>query len=432
MIQVANLFLSLSFLIILHELGHFIPARFFKTRVEKFYLFFDPWFSLFKFKRGDTEYGIGWIPFGGYVKISGMVDESMDKEQMKKPPQPWELRSKPVWQRLIIMAGGVTVNVILGVLIYSMVLFAWGEEYLPTKNAKFGIVCDSIAREMGFRDGDKILSVDNKEVENFNKIPMELILNKAKTVQIDRNGEKREIAIEEEAFSNIIKNKSTLFDPAFPCVVDSIIPGSAADKGGLKKGDKIVAVNNETTNFFPNVVQVLQRNKDKSAELRVLRGSDTVLLKTQVSGEGKLGFLPTGPDKYLTMSIRSYGFFESFPAGINKGAETISGYLKQIKILLTVKDAHKSIGGFYTFSKAFGNQWDWPRFWSLTAFISIVLAIMNLLPIPGLDGGYIMFLLFEMISGVKVSDKVVEYANYAGMLLLLTLMVYANTDFLRH
>lgn len=426
MIQAIQFILSLSILIVLHELGHFIPAKLFKTKIEKFYLFFDPWFSLFKIKKGDTEYGIGWLPLGGYVKIAGMIDESMDKEQMKLPAQPWEFRSKPAWQRLIIMCGGVTVNVILGVLIYAMVLFTWGEEYLPTKNLTYGIACDSVALHMGFKDGDKILSVDNSEVENFNKIPLEIILNKAQSVQVERAGEKLDIPIKEEYFAELIKGKASLFDPRMPCEVDSVIPGMAAAQGGLKKGDKIISIGNSPAVYYQNVVRLLQLHKEKFVEVKVDRDSDTVALKIYVSAEGKLGFLNKSPLEYFQFSTRSYSLLESFPAGIHKGAETMSSYLKQLKMVFTTKDAHKSLGGFITIGKAYSPVWDWQRFWVFTAFLSIVLAIMNILPIPALDGGHVMFLLYEVITRRKPNEKIMEYAQYGGMLLLLALLLYVN------
>lgn len=426
--QALQLILSLSILIVLHELGHFIPARIFKIRVEKFYLFFDPWFSLFKTKKGDTEYGIGWLPLGGYVKISGMIDESMDKEQMKLPPQPWEFRSKPAWQRLIVMVGGVTVNVILGVLIYAMVLFTWGEEYLPTKNAKYGISCDSLALQMGLKDGDKILSVENKNVENFNKITLELILNKAKSIQVERDGEKITIPVQEEVFSQLLKGKNTFIDARFPCEIDSVLENTPAQKAGLLKGDKIIFINNIETPFFQDVVKSLQNNKGKSIEFKINRNNDTVALNAIVSEEGKLGFASKSIDHYFQLQTKSYGFFESFPAGINKGYETFDSYVKQLKILFTVKDAHKSVGGFISIGKAYDKVWNWQKFWVFTAFLSIVLAIMNILPIPALDGGHVMFLLYEAITGRKPNEKLMEYAQYAGMILLLLLLLYANAN----
>ena len=424
--QAAQLILSLSILVILHELGHFIPAKLFKTRVEKFYLFMDPWFSLFKIKRGDTEFGIGWLPIGGYVKISGMIDESMDKEQMKLPPQPWEFRSKPTWQRLIIMVGGVTVNLILGVLIYAMVLFAWGEEYLPTANVKYGIACDSLALNMGFKNGDKILSVDNNPVENFNKIPLEIILNNAKSVQVDREGQRIEIPVKEEVLSQLIKGKNTLFEPLFPCEVDSVMEATPAREAGLMKGDKIVAIDSVQTLFFQDIAKNLYLNKGKKIQLKINRNGEEKILNSDVTEEGKLGFIVRDKYKYFDLVTREYGFFESFPAGIQKGYDTFDNYIKQMKFLFTVKDAHKSLGGFIAIGKAYSTSWDWPRFWTFTAFLSIVLAIMNILPIPALDGGHVMFLLYEMITRRKPNEKAMEYAQYAGMMLLLALLLYAN------
>ena len=426
MIQAIQLILSLSILVILHELGHFIPAKLFKTRVEKFYLFFDPWFSLFKFKRGDTEYGIGWLPLGGYVKISGMIDESMDKEQMKQPPQPWEFRSKPAWQRLIIMVGGVTVNVILGVLIYAMVAFAWGEKYLPAKNVQYGIYCDSLALQAGFQNGDKILSVDKKEVENFDKITLEIILNKAQSVQIDRNGNTIDIPLKDDLIAKLIKGKASFIEPRFPCEVDSVLPDFPAQKAGLIKGDKIITIDETETPFFQDVAAKLKETKGKQIELKIKRQADTLKLSAKVTEEGKLGFANKSADSYFEFKTKEYGFFESFPAGVRKGYETLDNYARQFKVLFTVKDAHKSIGGFISIGKAYDTVWNWPRFWSFTAFLSIVLAFMNILPIPALDGGHVLFLLYEVITRRKPHEKVMEYAQYAGMILLLALLLYAN------
>lgn len=424
--QAAQFILSLSILIVLHELGHFIPAKLFKTRVEKFYLFFDPWFSLFKVKKGETEYGVGWLPLGGYVKISGMIDESMDKEQMSQPPQPWEFRSKPAWQRLIIMLGGVTVNVILGILIYAMVLFAWGEEYLPTANAKYGVSVDSLAYKMGLRDGDKILAVDNQPVANFNKIMYEVLINKAKNIQIDRHGQKMNIPVTEDDLSEMIKTKSQLVQPRFPFEVDSVVAGAPAASAGLKKGDRVIAINNQSALYFQDGVKILKENKNKLVTLKVLRNIDTLNLNAMVSAEGTIGIASPSLLHFLTTNVKTYSFLESFPAGINKAYETFDGYIKQMKIMFTVKDAHKEIGGFVSIGKAYSPTWDWQRFWVFTAFLSIVLAIMNILPIPALDGGHVMFLLYEVISGRKPNEKFMEYAQYAGMILLLTLLLYAN------
>lgn len=424
--QALQFILSLSILIVLHELGHFIPAKLFKTRVEKFYLFFDPWFSVFKVKKGETEYGIGWLPLGGYVKISGMIDESMDKEQMKLPPEPWEFRSKPAWQRLIIMIGGVTVNVILGILIYAMVLFAWGEEFLPTKNLTNGVAVDTLAYQMGLRDGDNILAVDNKTVETINKVPYEVLINKAQSIQVERNGEKLDIAVTEDDLSEMIKNKYTLVEPRFPFDVDTVLPDKGAAAAGIKKGDKIIAVNNSSTPFYQDVVKALKNNKNLDVQITLLRNADSITTTATVSEDGKLGIGPKSLDTYFTFETKEYGFLASFPAGVNKAYDTFDGYVKQLKVLFTVKDAHKEIGGFVSMGKAYSTTWDWHRFWSFTAFLSIVLAIMNILPIPALDGGHVMFLLYEVITRRKPNEKVMEYAQYAGMIILLALLLYAN------
>ncbi len=425
LIQAAQLILSLSILVILHEGGHFLPAKLFKMRVEKFYLFFDPWFSLLKMKKGDTEYGIGWIPLGGYVKISGMIDESMDKEQMKLPAQPWEFRAKPTWQRLIVMIGGVTVNVILGVLIFAGMLFVWGEEYLPTKNAKFGISCDSLALQMGLKDGDKILTVDNVYVENFNKIPVEIILNSAKSVQVERNGKKLDIPVSGEIQSKLIKAKDRFIQARFPCIVDSILPGEPAEKIGLQKGDKFISINGRDATYFQDVVKILAEYKSKAVELIVERNGEQKTFNPTVTENGKLGFAPENEKDFFELSTQKFGLLESIPAGVHKGYETFESYIKQIKILFTVKDAHESIGSFISIGKAYGKVWDWQRFWGITAFLSIVLAIMNILPIPALDGGHVMFLLYEMITGRKPGEKFMEYAQIGGMVILLSLMVFA-------
>ncbi len=425
-IKIAQFILSLSILIVLHELGHFIPAKLFKTRVEKFYLFFDWKFSLFKIKRGETEYGIGWLPLGGYVKIAGMIDESMDKEQMKKPPQPWEFRSKPAWQRLIVMVGGVTVNAILGILIYAMVLFVWGEQYLPTQNAKYGVSVDTLGYQIGLRDGDKIISVENKQVENIRKIPLEIMLNKAKSIQVERNGEKISFDITEDDISEMIKNKYMLVEPRFPFDVDTVIKGKAAEKAGVLKGDKILAVNGIPTIYFQDFVKVLQNNKNLDIKISLIRNNDTLVKTAQVDETGKIGIGPKTLDKYFDLSTKHYGFAASFPAGIRKAKETFSDYLKQMKILFTVKGAHRELSGFAGIANAYSPDWDWQSFWAFTAFLSIVLAIMNILPIPALDGGHVMFLLYEVITRRKPNEKIMEYAQYAGMILLLALLLYAN------
>lgn len=433
LIRASQLILSLSILVILHELGHFIPAKLFKTRVEKFYLFFDPWFSLFKFKKGDTEYGIGWLPLGGYVKISGMIDESMDKEQMKQPPQPWEFRSKPAWQRLIIMIGGVTVNVILGIAIYAMVLFVWGTEYIPTNQLTYGIYADSVATEMGLKSGDKILALDGQEVEKFSDIPLKILLEDAQTIRINRNGNTEEVAIPKNTVANMIKRQDAFMEPALIAEVATVSSGSHAEKAGIQVGDRLISIDGQPTPFFQDVVKELKARKSQSVEVEVIRSNETLQLSAEVSEEGTLGFSVTPIDEQITFATEQYSFIESIPAGVNKAYSSFDNYIKQIKLIFKPEtEAYKSLGGFITIGKAFSPTWDWQRFWSFTAFLSIILAIMNILPIPALDGGHVMFLIYEIITRRKPSEKVMEYAQVVGIVILLALMLLANgNDLLR-
>ncbi|MES2836298.1 MAG: RIP metalloprotease RseP [Bacteroidota bacterium] len=429
LIKASQLILSLSILVVLHELGHFIPAKLFKTRVEKFYLFFDAWFSLFKIKRGDTEYGIGWLPLGGYVKIAGMVDESMDKEQLKQEPQPWEFRSKPAWQRLIIMLGGVTVNVILGIFIYICILWAWGEEYLPTQNVKYGIYCDSTALNMGFKNGDKVLSLDNKTVENFNKIPAEIILNNAKTVQIERDGQKQDLVLPANAIQQLIKSQSAFIFPRQPFEIGGFVKDSEGEKAGLLENDKIIGLDSTKTEYFDEFRTEIQKYKGKQIEVVVLRNNTETRVKVTVPESGLLGVSPKTIDNYLTISTKDYSLAQAIPGGVKKAYSTFSDYIKQLKLLFQPEtEAYKSLGGFITLGKVFSPEWDWQRFWGFTAFLSIVLAIMNILPIPALDGGHVMFLLWEVITGRKPSEKAMEYGQYIGMAILLSLMLFANLN----
>ncbi|GAB4254193.1 MAG: RIP metalloprotease RseP [Vicingaceae bacterium] len=432
-IQGAQLILSISILVVLHELGHFIPAKLFKTRVEKFYLFFNPWFSLVKKKIGDTEYGIGWLPLGGYVKIAGMIDESMDKEQMKQPPQPWEFRSKPAWQRLIIMLGGIIVNVLLAFIIYGMVLFVWGEQYLPAQNAKYGVHCDSLAINIGFQNGDKIIALDNEPVNDktYGEITAAILLDDIKTVTVDRNNKKEIINIPEGFNKKVIDKKiKGLFVENVPFVIDTLLPNKPAIKSGFKKNDRIIAVNNHSTPYYFEIVDQMKNNKGKEITVDVLRGSDTVSLSVTVTENGTIGIGNKPLDQYFEIAEKHYSFFEAIPAGVNKTISTLDLYVSQFKLLFT-KEGIKQVGGFATISKLYGTQWNWQNFWTQTAFISIILAFMNLLPIPALDGGYVLFLLGEIITGRKPSEKFMERAVTAGFIILLLFMLYANTDFLR-
>jgi regulator of sigma E protease len=429
LIKAAQFLLSLSILIILHEAGHFILAKIFKTRVEKFYLFFDPWFSILKKKIGETEYGLGWLPLGGYVKISGMIDESMDKEAMKLPPQPWEFRSKPGWQRLLIMLGGVLVNFILALFIYVLVLYTWGESYIPTKNLTAGVMVDSVAMNIGLHNGDKILSIDGKETENYMLIIHDIVVNDAKTLQIEREGNLVEIEIPENVIAPLLKTSYPPILPRVPYYVMDFSVGSPAKKAGIEVNDKIIGVNGTFYDYWDQFKEAIPKYKNQSIVLSVLRNEkDTLNVNIALGADGKIGvkydynFSRFYPEKIVT-----YSFFQSIPAGINKGFRMVDSYLKQLKLLFKPETkAYESIGGFLKIGSIFSPVWDWQSFWNMTAFLSIILAIMNVLPIPALDGGHVAFLLYEMITGRKPGDKFMEYAQITGMVILFTLLIYAN------
>lgn len=428
LIKVLQFFLSLSILVIVHEFGHFIAAKAFKTRVEKFYLFFNPWFSIFKFKYGETEYGLGWLPLGGYVKIAGMIDESMDKEQLNKPPQPWEFRSKPPWQRLIVMLGGVTMNIILAVVIYIGMLVTWGEEYLPTSEVKYGIKVDSLAMESGLRDGDKILTIDNEYVENFNKIPEKIILDDAKTIQVERDGEIINLQIPQGFLAKLIKHKSPDFiSVRIPFEVGDFTKNSAAKEAGFQLDDKMIAINDVPTEYFIDFFNELQLHKNEEVTIKVLRGMDTTLIPITVPAEGKIGIYRKPLENYFEFSKVTYSIGEAVPAGVVKAYKGVGNYLKQLKLLFNPEvKAYESVGGFITIGNIFPAKWHWQSFWTLTAFLSIMLAILNVLPIPALDGGHVMFLMYEIITRRKPSDKFMEYAQITGMVLLFALLIFAN------
>ena len=435
LIKILQFLMSLSILVIIHEFGHFILAKFFKTRVEKFYLFFDPWFSIFKLKRGETEYGIGWIPLGGYVKISGMIDESLDREQMKQPPQPWEFRSKTSWQRLLIMTGGVFFNFISAILIYVLVLFAWGETYLPTANVKYGIVTDSVGYSIGLRNGDKILTVDNIYVEDFRQIIPGIVLNARKTIQVERDGQKLSLDIPKDYVNKVLKGKGQIDAriPFGPFVIEGFRKESPAKSAGVQAGDKLVGIDSIKFTYYDEFQKYLSENKNRTIILNLLRNGASLNLGVKPDNLGMLGVTRLVGDQIFEFKTVKYGFIQSIPAGLKKGFKTIADYLKQFKLLFSKNSkAYESLGGFITIGKIFPGVWDWEAFWNLTAFLSIILAIMNILPIPALDGGHVMFLLFEVVTGRKPSDKFLEYAQMAGMILLLALLVLANgNDILR-
>jgi len=440
--QILQLILALSILVTIHEFGHFFFAKLFKTKVEKFYLFFDflfPFanvanFSLFKKKIGETEYGIGWFPLGGYVQISGMIDEQMDTSVLKTEPQPWEFRSKPAWQRLLIMLGGILMNVILGIFIYWMILLVWGKDSIPVSELKYGVQCDSVALSMGLKNGDQIISLDHQPISSLEKLSLKIIMDQPKTMQVKRNGQIIDIPITEQAISDLLANAKTSFFviPRTPVEVDSVLLHSYADDAGFKKGDVIIKVDSIPVFFFDEYQAAVMNYKGKEkVPFTVLRGKDTVVLYSNVTTKGTLGFI-RNMEKYLPIKHERYGVIDAIKQGTQNAIDALVMQVKQFKILFTVKDAHKQVGGFYTMYKAMPQTWDWRAFWSFTGFLSLVLAFMNFLPIPMLDGGYILFTLFEMITGIKVSEKVIYYANQVGLFLLLALMIWANTDWLRN
>ncbi|HNR41051.1 MAG TPA: RIP metalloprotease RseP [Bacteroidales bacterium] len=436
LIKILQFVMSLSILVIIHELGHFVFARIFKTRVEKFYLFFDPWFSIFKFRKGETEYGLGWLPLGGYVKISGMIDESMDKEQMKQPAQPWEFRSKTSGQRLLIMTGGVLFNFILAMLIYVFVLYAWGETYLPTANVKYGIVTDTVGYNIGLRNGDKILSVDNQYIENFMQITPDIVLNNRKSIQVERNGEFLNIPIPAELIPQMIRGKGLIEPrtPFGPFIITAFGKESPAKNGGVLAGDELLGIDGLKFEWYDEFQGYLLENRNKTVVLNILRKDEINDIPVMLSSGGMLGvYSSRSLDRIFELKTINYGLLESVPAGIAKGFKTVGDYLKQFKLIFSRHTkAYESLGGFITIGSIFPGTWDWHSFWNLTAFLSIILAVMNILPIPALDGGHVMFLVYEVITGRKPSDKFLEYAQITGMIILFGLLIFANgNDILR-
>jgi regulator of sigma E protease len=427
MIFALQLALSLSLLIILHEAGHFIPARIFKTRVEKFYLFFDPYFSLFKKKVGDTEYGIGWLPLGGYVKISGMVDESMDKEQLSKPAEKWEFRAKPAWQRLIIMIGGVVVNVIVGIVIYTGIVWCSGQDILPVRNAKYGVHVHPILKPYGLQDGDVIIDLDGVEPSDYHDINKRLILDAPHSVTVDRNGEILRFSLPEDIGQVLIDSnvRGGAFSLRMPYIIDSVVAGMPAANAGVMLGDKVVRVNDVSSIFFQDIASEIRKHPGDSITLVVRRGEEEIAHRILVNKDGVIGLINQTPDQFLEYRHIDYGFFGAIPAGIALAWETLTDYGSQLRFLFS-KSGASQVGGFVTFAKLFPPQWDWLVFWERTAFISLILAFMNMLPIPALDGGHVMFLTWEMITGKAVHQRVLEVAQMIGMFLLLGLLLYAN------
>ena len=423
LIKAIQLLLSLSILVAVHEFGHFIFARIFKVRVEKFYLFFDPWFSLFKYKpkNSDTEYGIGWLPLGGYCKISGMIDESMDKEQLSKPAEPYEFRAKPAGQRLMIMIAGVVFNFILALFIYSMILFTWGDSYIPLKKMNMGMYYSETAKEIGFQDGDQLVAADGVAQDRFNPE----VFAKAAEVTVNRNGESIRIVMPEDFIQRMMRDKKGFAGLRYPMLIEGVSEDMAAGKAGIQANDSIISINGKTTPTFEEVGELLAENKGEAVEVGFVRAGVAQSLSVTTDSLGRIGVFVRSPAILYGIAKTNYGFFESFPAGVTKGVNTLKGYVTDMKYVFT-KEGAASLGGFGTIGGMFPSSFDWQTFWEKTAFLSIILAFMNILPIPALDGGHVMFLLYEVIARRKPSDKFMEYAQLTGMFLLFALLLYAN------
>ncbi|MBQ8243468.1 MAG: RIP metalloprotease RseP [Bacteroidaceae bacterium] len=440
LIRALQLVMSLSLLIVIHEGGHFLFARLFKVRVNKFYLFFNPWFSLFKYKpkNSETEYGIGWVPLGGYVQIAGMVDETQSSEDLNHPIEDWEFRAKPAWQRLLIMIGGVLMNFLLALFIYSMILFTWGDSYVALKDMTHGMEFNERAERIGFCDGDILLSADGKPLERFDMDMLRLV-TEARIVTVNRQGIEVEIYMPEVSLLDIAKDDPAFIAPLIPNVVDSVVAGMPIAEAGIQKGDRLIAVNNKTVNSWnsflyemSNLRAVAEAEGKKYADLNLVYSRngicDTLSLRTDSMYQ--VGVVKNGILDYKETQLE-YGFFESFPAGIALGVNTLKGYVNDLKYVFT-KEGAQSLGGFGTIGSIFPEAWNWYLFWKMTAFLSIILAFMNILPIPALDGGHVLFLLYEIIARRKPSEKFMEYAQMAGMILLFALLIWANfNDLLR-
>ena len=428
LIKILQVILALSILVLIHEFGHFIFARIFKIRVEKFYLFFDPWFSIFKYKpkNSETEYGIGWLPLGGYCKISGMIDESMDKEAMKQEPKTWEYRSKPAWQRLLVIAGGVLFNFILAIIIYSGIMLVWGQSYIKNTDVTTGIYANELAREVGFKSGDKIIEIDGTIPDSFSDNWIDIVRLQAKYAKVARGNDTITVNIDPVFIPAILKDPS-MFGFGFPFIVEEVPDSSINKSAGLNKGDKFLAINGTPLETFFDVREFLSAKQSDSIVATIARGDELVLVPLAIDNDGKIQVVPNGLlTDYYTLTTKKYNLLTCIPAGFNKTIQTVGDYIKELKLIFSPKtEAYKSVGSFISIGKLFPDSWDWYRFWNITAFLSVMLAVLNLLPIPALDGGHILFTLYEIITGKKPSDKFLEYAQMVGMLLLLGLMVLA-------
>lgn len=426
LVMIGQLILGLSILVFFHELGHYAAARAFGIKVEKFYLFFDAWgVKLFSFKKGDTEYGIGWLPFGGYVKIAGMVDESMDTEQLKKEPEPWEFRTKPAWQRLIVMIAGVVVNAVLAVFIFALMVWYYGETYLPNSEVKYGIVAHELAREIGLETGDKIIAINNEPLERFEDVlSPKVLLGDHVVLNVERNGAKIDVPIPDDFANRFTDQRDAFLDKRMTFFVAEPLPGSNAAKAGLKPQDRIIALNLTPFQFFDEFQQMLRDNKEKEVQLSVVRQTDTLQLQAKVDADGKLGFMPDTKD--FELKTTEYTLVQAFPIGATKAWNALVDNARGLaKIFKGKVSASKSVQGPIGIAQIYGGQWIWSKFWYLTGLISIILAFMNILPIPALDGGHVVFLIAEMIKGKPLSLKFMEKAQMVGMFLLFGLMIFA-------
>ena len=425
--------MALSLLIVVHEFGHFIFARLFKIRVEQFYLFFPPAIFKYKPKRSDTEFGIGCIPLGGFCKISGMVDESMDKVALAQEPKPWEFRTKPAWQRFFVMIGGVLFNLIFAIFLYCVILFAWGKEYLRTEDAIYGIQVNELSERMGFRNGDRILAFDGAPVEDFSKLQVELLRSQAQQATVLRDGDTVLVPIDATLFPEVL-NSAGMFSLAAPIAVGGVPDTSLNAGAGLLVGDRFLQVEEEPVFFFRELTAALAKYPNTTVRVRFLRGQDTLLVPLMTDAMGKIQVQLQGDASDFVMTRQEYSFFEAIPAGVRLAFATVGDYLKELKLIFTPEtQAYKSVGSFIAIGSIFPSSWNWQAFWNITAWLSIMLAVLNLLPIPALDGGHVLFVLYEMITRRKPSDKFLEYAQMTGMILLLALVVLAlSNDFIRY
>lgn len=427
-IKVLQVIACFSLLVLIHEFGHFLFAKIFHTRVEKFYLFFNPWFSIFKFRIGETEYGMGWVPFGGYCKIAGMVDESMDKDQMKSGPQPWEYRSKPAWQRLLIIVGGVMMNILLAIGIYIGITYAWGDSYIKTKDVEHGFMFSEVAHEIGFRDGDKIISVGGEFVDNYGQIPALILLDDAREVQVERGGKPVTVTIDKQYIKAMLKDKEFI-NLRTPFVVGKVMPEGGAAAGGLMAGDSLVAVDSVPMRWFDEFRTAFTAHKGDTALVTFIRNGERLTAAVPISEEGQVGAYLAGTNlaDIYTVSTRQYSFMEAIPVGFGRAFTSIGSYLKQLKLIVSPEtEAYKSVGGIIAMGNFFPAEWNWLQFWQITALISIMLAVLNILPIPMLDGGHMVFILYEMITRRTPSDKFMERAQLVGMIIVFGIVILAN------